>query len=149
MYLSEFVVAVHSLVYLGHNQESFTSEQLAENVCTNPVRIRRVMAKCKKAALVDTKRGINGGYYLPYALEEITLKDVYLAMQVPLIQQSWQSGDPDASCLISSGMADVMDDIFEQLNQTAVKQMSKITLKQMELKLLNLNTRRGTIYEQL
>lgn len=147
--MSEFVVAVHSLVYLGHNQESFTSEELAANVCTNPVRIRRVLAKCKQANLISTKRGINGGYYLPHKLEDFTLKEVYSAVQVPLIQQNWQSGDSEASCLVSSGMADVMDEVFEQLNQTAVEQLSHITLKQMENRLMDLNTRRNAIYEPL
>lgn len=145
--MSEFVIAVHSLVYLGHNQKSFTSEELAKNVCTNPVRIRRVMAKCKKRGLVDTKRGVNGGYFLPHRLEDITLKDVYLAVNIPLIQQNWQSGDLEASCLVSSGMTDVMDSLFEQLNQTAVEQLNHISLKQMEKQLSDLNTRRKLSYE--
>lgn len=134
------MIAVHSLVFLGHKQESLTSDQLAENVCTNPVRVRRVMAKCKQANLVDTKRGVNGGYFLKGSLENITLKDVYQAINVPLIQQNWQSGDSEASCLVSSGMSDVMEEIYVELNQAAVAQLSHITLKQMEAKLQHLNT---------
>lgn len=145
--MSEFVVAVHSLVYLGHSQNSFTSEELAENVCTNPARIRRIMAKCKKAKLIDTKRGVNGGYFLPHRLEDITLKEVYLAVNIPLVQQNWLSGDSDASCLVSSGMSEVMEGLFDQLNQSAVKQLSHISLKQMENQLIDLNTRRKSLYE--
>ncbi|MFL2104839.1 RrF2 family transcriptional regulator [Desemzia sp. FAM 23991] len=140
--MSEFVIAVHSLVFLGHKQESLTSDQLAENVCTNPVRVRRVMAKCKQANLVDTKRVVSGGYFLKGSLENITLKDVYQAINVPLIQQNWQSGDSEASCLVSSGMSDVMEEIYVELNQAAVAQLSHITLKQMEAKLQHLNTER-------
>lgn len=136
------MIAVHSLVFLGHKQESLTSDQLAENVCTNPVRVRRVMAKCKQANLVDTKRGVSGGYFLKGSLENITLKDVYQAINVPLIQQNWQSGDSEASCLVSSGMSDVMEEIYVELNQAAVAQLSHITLKQMEAKLQHLNTER-------
>lgn len=136
------MIAVHSLVFLGHKQESLTSDQLAENVCTNPVRVRRVMAKCKQANLVDTKRGVNGGYFLKGSLENITLKDVYQAINVPLIQQNWQSGDSEASCLVSSGMSDVMEEIYVELNQAAVAQLSHTTLKQMEAKLQHLNTER-------
>lgn len=136
------MIAVHSLVFLGHKQESLTSEQLAENVCTNPVRVRRVMAKCKQADLVDTKRGVNGGYFLKGDLESITLKEVYRAINIPLIQQNWQSGDAEANCLVSSGMSDVMDEVYDELNQTVVDQLSRITLKQMEAKLQHLNTER-------
>lgn len=45
----EFSIAVHALVFLNHHQgEILSSEALAENVCTNPARIRKVMAKLKK-----------------------------------------------------------------------------------------------------
>lgn len=46
---SEFAIAVHALVYLNHKGETVSSEALAENICTNPARVRKVMAKLKKA----------------------------------------------------------------------------------------------------
>ena len=58
---SEFAIAVHALVYLNHKQETLASEELAKNVCTNPARIRKVMAKLKKKDLIATKEGQNGG----------------------------------------------------------------------------------------
>lgn len=45
---SEFIVAVHAMVFLHHKADTLSSETLAENVCTNPVRIRRVLAKLKR-----------------------------------------------------------------------------------------------------
>ena len=60
---SDFVVAVHAMVFLHHKAETVSSEMLAENICTNPVRIRRVMARLKKAGLVETREGrTQGGY---------------------------------------------------------------------------------------
>ena len=44
----EFAVAVHSLVFLNHMKETVSSEVLAKNVCTNPARVRKVLAKLKK-----------------------------------------------------------------------------------------------------
>ena len=32
---SDFVVAVHALVYLKHKKAKISSEELAKNVCTN------------------------------------------------------------------------------------------------------------------
>ena len=49
---SEFTIAVHALVFLNHKGTVFSSEGLAANVCTNAARIRKVMAKLKKADLV-------------------------------------------------------------------------------------------------
>ena len=53
---SEFAIAVHALVYLNHKQETLASEELAKNVCTNPARIRKVMAKLKKKNVSVIKR---------------------------------------------------------------------------------------------
>lgn len=52
---SEFTIAVHALVFLNHKGTVFSSEGLAANVCTNAARIRKVMAKLKKADLVKTR----------------------------------------------------------------------------------------------
>ena len=48
-----FNLAVHALVCLSHSGRSLSSEALAENICTNPTRVRRVLAGLKK--------GGNGG----------------------------------------------------------------------------------------
>ena len=54
---SEFCIAVHGLVFLKLKKQCLSSEALAENICTNPARVRKVMAKLKKAGLVSTKEG--------------------------------------------------------------------------------------------
>ena len=73
---SEFTVAIHGLVYLHHRGETASSEVLAQNICTNPARVRKVMAKLKKAGLVDTKEGAVGGYQSARAPETVTLCEI-------------------------------------------------------------------------
>ena len=73
---SEFAIAVHALVYLNHKGETVSSEALAENICTNPARVRKVMAKLKKAGLVATKEGVDGGYHFIKAPAEVTLRRI-------------------------------------------------------------------------
>lgn len=141
--MSEFTIAVHGLIYLGHNNSSFTSEALAENICTNPVRVRRVLAKCRVNGLVQTKKGVHGGYFLINPLEDITLKDVYDALQVPIIQNTWHSGDINEQCMISSGMSAAMDDLYDELNKEAIAKLATITLKDMELKLYAIHDERS------
>ena len=55
---SEFAIGVHALVYLNHKNETLSSELLAENICTNPARIRKVMAKLKTGGLIVTQEGL-------------------------------------------------------------------------------------------
>ena len=59
-----FCVAVHALIYLDKRGCMLSSEELAANICTNPARVRKVMARLKKAGLVATKTGNDGGYHL-------------------------------------------------------------------------------------
>ena len=54
---SEFGMAVHALTFLNHKGEMVSSEVLAENICTNPARVRKVMAKLKRAGLVPPGKG--------------------------------------------------------------------------------------------
>ena len=61
---SSFNLAVHALVCLSHSGRSLSSEALAENICTNPTRVRRVLAGLKKAGMVETREGLDGGYRL-------------------------------------------------------------------------------------
>ena len=56
------MVAVHALVFLDHHDYKVSSEELAENICTNPTRVRRVQAVLKKAEIVETREGLDGGY---------------------------------------------------------------------------------------
>ena len=81
---SEFAIAVHALVYLHHKNAVLSSEELAENICTNSARVRKVMAKLKKKDLIGTKEGIKGGYHMSLDASEITLGDICEALQVDI-----------------------------------------------------------------
>ena len=48
---SDFIVAVHALVYLNHKADIVSSEALAKNICTNAARVRKVMAPLKLAQI--------------------------------------------------------------------------------------------------
>ena len=71
-----FCVAVHALIYLDKRGCMLSSEELAANICTNPARVRKVMAKLKKAGLVSTRAGSDGGYQLTADPASLTLDAV-------------------------------------------------------------------------
>ena len=125
---SEFTVAIHGLVYLHHRGETASSEVLAQNICTNPARVRKVMAKLKKAGLVDTKEGAVGGYQSARAPETVTLCEIAEALGERFVCSSWHSGGKDLPCLVASGMAGLMDEIFDDLNEQCRKRLKEITI---------------------
>ena len=133
--MSEFIIAIHVLVFLSHDRKSRSSEELSENLCTNPVRIRKVMSRCKRSGLVTTKAGVNGGYMIARDGKDINLKEVYEAVGIAIIESKWHSGDIESDCLIASGMSEYIDELFSYLNDEVVNLLELITLDKVEKKL--------------
>lgn len=141
---SDFCVAIHGLVYLNHKACVLSSEELADNICTNPVRVRKVMAKLKKAGLVETREGTDGGYRICKAPEDITLTQVANALEVCFVSTNWSSGSIDKPCLISSGMAGIMDHIFQQLDDGCRQQLEQITIADIDGYIFGANVKQTT-----
>lgn len=81
---NQFSIAVHLMAGLGYCTETpRTSSQLAASVNTSPSFIRRTLAKLSKAGLIETSKGKNGYCRLAKPPAEITLLDIYLAVDAP------------------------------------------------------------------
>ena len=120
---SSFNLAVHALVCLSHSGRSLSSEALAENICTNPTRVRRVLAGLKKA-----------GWWRPGGLGRrlppdgrpatLSLRQVAEAVNTRFVDCAWHSGDIDRDCAICSGMAGVMDGLYRSMNEECAAYLS-------------------------
>lgn len=132
---SEFAVGVHALVFLNHKDCVLSSEELAENICTNPARVRKVLAKLKKKGLVDTKEGLNGGYHMSKKPEDIHLGQICDALQMDSVKMGWKSGSLDKDCMVASGMAGIMDGICQEMNDICREYLNTITIKDIDRKI--------------
>jgi len=131
----EFAVAVHALVFLNHKKATLSSEAISKNVCTNPARVRKVMAKLKKSGLVSTKEGADGGYLFIRNPNDVTLREICEAVEAKAVTSARHSGDTDKQCLIASGMADVMDSICKSLDESCKQELENITITDIERKI--------------
>lgn len=126
---SDFTIAVHSLVYLAYLPDHMaSSESIAENVCTNSARIRKMMSSLRKKGFVKTKEGVGGGYILDCNPEEVSLADIYIAVSHGTLKPKWCTGDPEKKCVISSNTQVVMDQIFDEAELYFEKYLEDITL---------------------
>jgi DNA-binding IscR family transcriptional regulator len=100
-------LAVHALVYLDHRATHLPSQILAENICTNAARVRKVMRPLASAGLIATKEGAEGGYALARPAAEITLRAVAEATGTTFVKVNWTPGDVHEDCLVSSSMGAV------------------------------------------
>ncbi len=81
MYSSKLSVSIHILSLIALKEDHpLTSEYIASSINTNPVLVRRLMSRLKRADLIksSTKLGVTG---LARAEEEITLLDIFLAVE--------------------------------------------------------------------
>lgn len=134
---SEFSIAVHSLVFLNHKGCVMRSEEIAENVCTHPARVRKVLARLKRAGLVDSHEGQRqGGYRFACDPSQITLLEVLNALGERVVEPRWLSGDVEMDCLIASGISQVMARLFDEMDALCQARLSKITLWDIQRELL-------------
>ena len=108
----EFSVAIHALVFLYRKGGPATSNDLAENICTNPARVRKVMASLVRAGLASSHEGRGSGYTVSPSAADTTLLQVLDAVGARAVDSVWRTGDLDRDCLISSGMEILPPNIY-------------------------------------
>lgn len=132
---SDYTIAVHCMVYLASLPERMAnSEALADNVCTNPARIRKIMSALRQCGYVRTREGIGGGYQLDCEPEEVNLGDLYKIICFGSLKPRWCSGDPDRDCAVSANISDVMDSIYYDAEAQLAKYLSRWTVQDILVK---------------
>ena len=129
---AEFALAIHGLVYLYHRGEMVTSEELAQNICTNPARVRKVMAKLHKAGLISASEGKGSGYLISKSGGRTSLLQVLHALSERPVNQKWRSGEINRPCQISSGMAEVMDEVYSEMNRCCCDYLATRTISDID-----------------
>jgi len=129
---SEFIIAVHSLVFMAYRPDGMaSSEEIAANVCTHPARVRKVLGCLRKEGFVATREGSGGGYRLIRDPGSITLAHVYRVMAAGSLTPNWCSGDPEMDCMVGSNMQDVMNAVFCEAETRLESYFSEITIGSM------------------
>ncbi|MEH6888581.1 Rrf2 family transcriptional regulator [Bacillus sp. JJ864] len=129
---SRFTVAVHMLTLLAVDKTSrCTSEWIAGSVNTNPVVIRRITGMLKKAGLVDVQAG-KGGTSLAQDLDEVTLLDVYKAVEVMEEGHLFSFHDnPNVQCPVGANIQNVLEIILLQAQEAMENVLANVKVKQL------------------
>lgn len=108
-----FAFAVHILALLAHRRATggACSDLLAGSVNTNPVVIRRLLSRLRRAGLVKTQKGASGGAALCGPPESIPLDAVYRAIE-PAPSFGSHRNKPNQRCPVGAGIERVLDEVF-------------------------------------
>ena len=128
---SRFTIAVHILICIETFKEDYkiTSDFLASSVNVNPVVIRRLLQQLKKAGIINVKRG-SGGAYIEKPLDEITLLDIYNAVECIDNGNLFHFHEnPNQKCPVGRNIHTVLDNRLDKVQQAMEREMSSVTLQ--------------------
>lgn len=132
---TQFAVAVHLMAVLGCHGAApktdgvapITSSYLASSVNATPSFVRRVLAVLARAGLVKTVRGPSGSCSLQKNPKEITMLDIYRAVEGPKVF-ALHSYPPEEKCSVSCEMKKVMTRLLTHAQDGMEERLESQTL---------------------
>lgn len=128
---TRFATGVHALLLLAVEPDVLqTSEDVARKLNTNPVVIRRVFSLLQQAELVESQKGPSGGSRLARPAKEISLADIYRALDQGDVFHASSSSAAHAGKLSA-----VLSQVFKDVQKALEKELAQTTLSQLVKKL--------------
>lgn len=141
---TRFAVAVHILTFLqSQGGEPATSELIASSVNTNPSLIRRLLSQLARAGLTTSRMGTGGGALLARPAADITLLDVYRAVDegadvIPI----HQSANP--KCPVGRHIEGALQERIAAAERALHAELAKATVAELAGDVTRREQRRGS-----
>ena len=122
-------MAVHVLTLMAWaEEEPLKSEQVAESVNTNAVVIRRMLCELAESKLVVSQSGAMGGSKLARQPEQITLLDIYQAVESRGVF-SLHRHPPNRQCPVGVNIGTVLNQVLDEVDSAVEGVLANITIK--------------------
>ncbi len=130
---SKFTVAVHILTCIDvfDGQMRVTSDFLSGSTGVNAVIVRNVLGQLRNAGIVETRQG-SGGAHLAKALDEITLYDIYKAVDCIDDEGLFHFHEnPNVDCPVGRNIHKAMDGRLKAAQAALENELKSTTLAQV------------------
>ena len=130
---SKFTVAVHILTCIDifGGQMRVTSDFLSGSTGVNAVIVRNVLGQLRNAGIVETRQG-SGGAHLAKALDEITLYDIYKAVDCVDDEGLFHFHEnPNADCPVGRNIHKAMDGRLQAAQAALENKLKSTTLAEV------------------
>ncbi|HEY0323766.1 MAG TPA: Rrf2 family transcriptional regulator [Pyrinomonadaceae bacterium] len=128
---SRFAIAVHILTLMARaGDKPLKSDEVACSVNTNAVVIRRILCALSKAGLVISQTGAAGGSRLALEARQITLLEVYRAVDAGDIF-ALHPQPPNARCPVGMNIEGALESILDEVEQGVERVLEKITIEKV------------------
>lgn len=118
---------LHVLIHMERHLDRPTSEQLSKMLGTNPVVVRRMLSGLRDRQLITSEKGHGGGWQLTRSLAEITLLDVYQALDEPPLF-NFGPGNDHPDCLVEQAVDARMAQTMSEAETLLKDRFSTITI---------------------
>jgi Rrf2 family protein len=125
---------LHVLLHMEQSNGPVTSEHIAKMLQTNPVVVRRTMAGLRDHGYVDSSKGHGGGWTLSMPLDQITLLDIYEALEAPVIFTFGLAEDHD-DCQVERAVNEQLAQSLKEAEALLLARFGEITLHSILQKL--------------
>jgi len=117
-------IAVHSIVWLAKSGNILSSAMIANQVDTHATFMRRVMQALASAGIVESRGGRDGGYILLKPADQITLGEIYSA-----VNTCTSEPEEDVNCGGAGELLDVeLEKILYEAEQQTIDYLRKYTI---------------------
>ena len=130
---SKFTAAVHILACIDifGGQMRVTSDFLSGSTGVNAVIVRNVLGQLRNAGIVETRQG-SGGAHLAKALDEITLYDIYKAVDCVDDEGLFHFHEnPNVECPVGRNIHKAMDGRLAAAQAALENELKSTTLAQV------------------
>ena len=128
---SRFTIAVHILICIDlyGEKEPATSESLARSIGAHPVVIRRILGQLRRAGLITVARGREGGAHIARPLADITLADVFRAVESIADDTLFSFHEnPNPACPVGRSIHTILDGHLAAIQRAMEREMQQTTL---------------------
>lgn len=140
---SRFAVAVHILTLIAEGGgQPVTSEYIAGSVNTNPSLVRRLLSQLTRAGLTTSQMGTGGGALLARLADQITLRDVYRAVDEGGIFGLHRE-QPNLACPVGRNIQALLETRFEAATRAMEAELDRTTIADMVAGVTTREAQRG------
>ena len=126
----EFNIAVHLLTFLvKHPDERYSSSELAERICVNPVQLRRVTRRLNEQQYLNATRGKFGGYQSNQTTHDVNLADLFVLFNEEKSEGRIFTGNQGSDCEISREIGHTMSQFHQREQDLLEAYYKNITIK--------------------
>ncbi|RRQ45815.1 RrF2 family transcriptional regulator [Chryseobacterium sp. SC28] len=111
---TRFATAIHIMILLSKDSQRWhTSDWLAASININPAMVRKELINLKKAGLVESRLGKDGGVRMGKNAEEISVAEIYQAIKSSEILGK-KNQHPNPICTIGKDINKNLDALFSE-----------------------------------